>query len=455
MSGTPNQTWIIADTNYFLHFKQPDQIDWSSLVSAKQVTLVVPMTVIDELDKHKNAPSNKLRSRAKDTISKLKDIRRTEGKTWGPSVCVEVAPGIDLGNLADLGLDENRPDDKIMAFAVYFSKKESVDPSRVFLVSNDFGMELKSEGRGVQILALPEHLQLPAELEASEKELRDLKKQNAILTNRIPKLAVTMNDAGDRVEAQLSEVQPLSDDVIRAKVEKIKALHPLHVENPIVVQERNKEKSSTGGLDITQIAAAISALQGTARPSREQWNEYNSELETFYVDYENYLRKEQAHKELLARSIFLDLYLVNSGSAPAGDVRVSLHFPDGFQLLESEDFPEQPEKPSTPTKPRATDLFEMMARGNALNTRPYFDLPVLNRNTEPPNVKGFSIQPTNSYEVTCSVRKAMHGEPIFLRSVVSIFDSVAAARSFTVDCKLICDEFVEVSKSRLHVVVNR
>lgn len=56
-SLSTNQTWIIADTNYFLHFQYPDQIDWNSLVSSKKITLVIPMIVIDELDKHKNAPS--------------------------------------------------------------------------------------------------------------------------------------------------------------------------------------------------------------------------------------------------------------------------------------------------------------------------------------------------------------------------------------------------------------
>lgn len=177
MSRTTEQTWIIADTNYFLHFRQPDQIDWSSLVSSKQVTLVVPMTVIDELDKHKNASSNKLRTKAQAIITKLKEINRAEEKQWGSSVRVEIAPNIFLGEMTELGLDENRADDRIMAFAVYFAKSEDVDPTRVFLVSNDFGMELKSKGRGIRLLPLPEELQIPAELDSFERELRDLRRQ--------------------------------------------------------------------------------------------------------------------------------------------------------------------------------------------------------------------------------------------------------------------------------------
>lgn len=72
METSSLRTWIIADTNYFLHFQQPDQNNWKSLVSADVIELVIPMTVIDELDKHKNSSSTKIRSRAKTTIAKIR-----------------------------------------------------------------------------------------------------------------------------------------------------------------------------------------------------------------------------------------------------------------------------------------------------------------------------------------------------------------------------------------------
>lgn len=454
-SLSTNQTWIIADTNYFLHFQYPDQIDWNLLVSSKKITLVIPMIVIDELDKHKNAPSAKLRSRAKSVIAKLKEINRTAEKMWGQNICVEIVQNISAIDMKEFGLDETRADDKIIAFAISFAKSKATDSTQVFVVSNDFGMELKSEGRGVQLLALPDNLMLAAEPDPQEKELRELKKQNAILTNRMPELIVSLDESGNRFETTLSEVPKLTDDEIESRVTEVKRLNPLHVEAPITIDIKDKEINPQYNIDLQKIAAAVSALNGLGRPSKEQWDKYNSELEGFYNEYREYLRKEQTHKELLARSVFLDLYLVNAGTKPASDVRVNLHFPDGFQLIEYGDYPEEPQKPSAPREPRANSLIQMIAMGNAFHTRPLLDLPALQRNTELPNVKGFSIKPTNSFEVTCKIGKAMHGEPIFLRCLVAIFDSVAEARSFTIDSKIICDELIEPAISQLHVIVDR
>lgn len=154
--------------------------------------------------------------------------------------------------------------------------------------------------------------------------------------------------------------------------------------------------------------------------------------------------------------MFLDFYLENNGTTPAGDIRVNLHFPDGFQLIEYRLFPEAPLEPVAPQLPRANSLIEMLMRAST-NLRPGLlgDLPVLQRNTATPNVSAFSIKPTNSFEVTCNVRKAMHGDSVFLRSVVVIFDSIAEAKSFTIDCKLICDELIKASTCQLHVVIKR
>ncbi len=453
-----NQTWVIADTNYFLHFQYPDQIDWNALVSSKQIILVVPVTVIDELDKHKNASSAKLRSRAKSTIAKLRDVSRTDTKMWGQDIRVEIAPNIPLVDMKDLGLDEGRADDRIIAFAISFAKNRETESSRVFVVSNDFGMELKSKGRGIRLLALPDDLALAGELDPLEKELRDLKKQNAALTSRIPNLSVTMNESGSRFDTTLSPVPNLTDDEIELRVAEVKKLNPLHVEAPITVDVKDKEVSSQYNIDLQKISAAVSALQGLGRPSKEQWEQYNSKLEHFYREYRDYLRQEQAHKELVGRSIFLNLDIENAGTTPASDVRVILHFPDGFQLIEYEDFPEAPNAPLAPREPRLHSLAEMISMNHLMQSglsRPIPGLSSLEINREPPNVSGFSIKPTNSFEVKFNVRKVMHGDPIFLRCLVVIFDSAAEAHSFAIDSKIICDELPEPSHSQLHVIVNR
>ncbi len=46
--------YIVLDTNIFIHFRDFDQINWSELVGNNQdYIILIPPTVIDELDRHK------------------------------------------------------------------------------------------------------------------------------------------------------------------------------------------------------------------------------------------------------------------------------------------------------------------------------------------------------------------------------------------------------------------
>jgi hypothetical protein len=40
------------------------------------------------------------------------------------------------------------------------------------------------------------------------------------------------------------------------------------------------------------------------------------------------------------------------GTVPAEDIDIHLHFPDGFELVDSADYPKPPTEPNTPYKPK-------------------------------------------------------------------------------------------------------
>jgi predicted ribonuclease YlaK len=72
-------TVVVADTNVYLHYPTPfDQIDWPTLMGsfADGVTLVVPLLVIDELDKAKRLKSD-VRTRARDALKLFEDQFQT------------------------------------------------------------------------------------------------------------------------------------------------------------------------------------------------------------------------------------------------------------------------------------------------------------------------------------------------------------------------------------------
>jgi predicted ribonuclease YlaK len=139
--------FLILDTNTFLHYASPDQIDWSEVFPDKRVVLFVCPPVIRELNKHKDTPRTpKLRDRAASALRKL--------DTWADSPspivlknAVEVRftihdPEIDF---AAHHLVREIADDHLIAALIELQAKAL--PSQVLLLTRDIGLKLKARAR--------------------------------------------------------------------------------------------------------------------------------------------------------------------------------------------------------------------------------------------------------------------------------------------------------------------
>ena len=66
---------FVLDTNIYLHYKLFTERDWKTLLGSEDLTLIVPPTVIKELDEKKYTASNTpLKRKAQEVISKFKEI---------------------------------------------------------------------------------------------------------------------------------------------------------------------------------------------------------------------------------------------------------------------------------------------------------------------------------------------------------------------------------------------
>lgn len=57
--------YLLLDTNIYLHYIDFEQIDWGTIIGDKEYEIVVPYTVIKEIDKYKDGPKSKIKVRAK------------------------------------------------------------------------------------------------------------------------------------------------------------------------------------------------------------------------------------------------------------------------------------------------------------------------------------------------------------------------------------------------------
>ncbi|MBT1185206.1 hypothetical protein HET69_14605 [Streptomyces sp. CJ_13] len=147
--GTP----IVYDTNMLVHWRPPGEVKWTEVlrdegVRTKEVRLVVPLVVIDELDRHKSG-AGQLGDRATKAIRYLE--RTLAG---GPGQPVTVRDGVTLEVRLDApGHRRGDPDMEIMLCAAELDQLKPQADTRV--LSDDFGMHLRAQGLNLQAMRLP------------------------------------------------------------------------------------------------------------------------------------------------------------------------------------------------------------------------------------------------------------------------------------------------------------
>lgn len=147
---------VVLDTNVFVHgAKKLEDIDWNSLVGRDEpIRLLVPMLVVDELDRLKQSKQPDVRGRATYTLAVLaRCLAGPELQGWlhppetqGPGsrnhVSIEVVP--DPNGHVRLPL----PDDEIIDRALTIHRIAGQD---VHLVTCDTGMQMRARPTGLKV----------------------------------------------------------------------------------------------------------------------------------------------------------------------------------------------------------------------------------------------------------------------------------------------------------------
>lgn len=143
---------LVYDTNSLMHYQPPDLIDWNKLPrSAQAVRLIVPLVVIDELDRKKYAGTAKMSERATAALRALD--RMLDGTTPGSPVPVPGRTGVSIEVL----LDEegharaSSADDEIIERAALLSQ---ITRTATAVITADTGMRMRAQAAGLDTLKL-------------------------------------------------------------------------------------------------------------------------------------------------------------------------------------------------------------------------------------------------------------------------------------------------------------
>ena len=166
LGGPPGWLTAVVDTNALVQVKPPWDVDWAKLLSAERVCLLLPLRVVEELDKFKYGKERRISQVARNLLPQL-EARLTEDNGTMIKVNerliikVPILPGERDRTLhADEEILRLREDTK------QFGKQA------VVLVTADTAMRIQARARGIRAIGLPADVRRMAtpELEAQPPE---------------------------------------------------------------------------------------------------------------------------------------------------------------------------------------------------------------------------------------------------------------------------------------------
>ena len=402
--------YIFIDTNIFLHFQFFDNIDWGELLSTKDFKLILAPIVIDELDRHK-VDNSKKGKKARKVLQRLEEMFESNdpNKSDNTIDILLKKPPKDIFRKYDLVLDE--PDQKLLASILDFI--ESNKTQKVILCTDDVGARLRAKNKGIDVMTLPSNLRLKPENSIKDKAIQELKKELVTLKSKAPKLSLLFDNGKTFKKFSKNSSETLNLEIIEAEVESLKEKYPY----------MDYTEIDNGPKDNFNIIAALNPM---IRVTREQVDDYNKRLDLFFEKYKGYLTSKYRYENEKKLTELIDLLLVNNGNIPAEDIDIHLHFPDGFKLMEYEDFKKPPKEPNPPSKPKSK--FESIQSISHFPTGLYSS-----SNFTPEKLNKPSIKKTNSYDVDYSRKYLKHNYTSSLEKLIVLYDSFEDMKNFEID----------------------
>jgi hypothetical protein len=141
----------VPDTNVFLDVAQPiDALPWADMVGIDtDVHIVIPLLVVDELDKNKRHNNKNLQQAARHSLRWLESMRGGSGPD---------APRVGTASLEILADPPGhvRGDDADYEILDRVALLKHLTALRVCVVTQDLGMRVRAESLGLEALAAPQ-----------------------------------------------------------------------------------------------------------------------------------------------------------------------------------------------------------------------------------------------------------------------------------------------------------
>lgn len=311
---------LVVDTNILIEFETLSQISWQSLCpNAASIKIVVPGTVVREMDAHKKGAS-RIRRRALEFNKSLISIEDGNGKNvklvGDPiSIILELMPRYSNNDLSQekLSLDSN--DDRIIAETIRYSQ----DNPKIIFLSDDNNARRTAREMGLLVARPVEEWRRKEPRDDRDTQIEGLKRQLGAL----PYIKLPNIDKGSSVVFETLR----GDCIPMAFCDRVADL--ILLKNP----GRSREELLQQHNLPSQESSFMSSIHSSFRVSVSDVDNYCADYKKFEARVINWTRSLPGN---ISKMCFAAPFLVdveNSGNAFAEHVEIAFTTSQGYGFI--------------------------------------------------------------------------------------------------------------------------
>ena len=313
---------IVVDTNVLMEFQSLERIDWSLLCPrARSVRIVVPATVVREMDNHKRSRGRR-RRRAFEFNKLLQVIEDGDGTNARlQNDHVEVSLGL-MERYARSELDEGKlsfeiADDLIVAEAVKFTK----DHADAVFLADDSNARRAAREMGVSVARPVEKWRRPEPRDWRDKRIEELERQ----VGAIPRLSLRLLHEGDSaVIFESFDEQEVPGEFLERLGQAILERNPGVDRDELLRRHNLQNVQSRFNFHVNPLSVSVEQIDRYC----EKYQQYRGEV----IAWSRGL-PERLNKIGFMAPVQLDVG--NDGEAFAEDVEVTLSTSKGYGFLKN------------------------------------------------------------------------------------------------------------------------
>jgi hypothetical protein len=322
-----------VDTNFFLHCKKYDELDWAEVTSDSKIIILISRIVQQEIDKLKNDNGNSRRAEKARKINHMfseilySDTLSIEKKKGDRHIILRFAENYSRKQLEEYsdGLDLSQNDDIILSAV----KKYTTENSKIFCVflSNDTGALTSAKYCNIPFVRIPDTWLLPAENDQRDKEIIVLKKEIEFLKNKEPVIEIDFIFRDIKIDKSPYDfdypIYRLPDESELEEISKLYfAKHPMVKLQSIIDGNKN---------------SLLNLFYNYEPPSDSEYSEYEDEYVNWQKSFIKYLNKYIGRKNINQDIVPFIVFISNSGNIPLKDMIVEFEVLTGGSLFNMRD----------------------------------------------------------------------------------------------------------------------